>query len=147
MTDRIKKRETMLRLLFFTLLFFYLNACAQWLGFPAYFDPTTYKQLTDLKPRVQLLYDKFTEEKVDQKIIEEIRLKFAQIYEYEKGKGVKNVETYSQIDLIRKIFERQVHDRLQNGVWSEVHLQNQKENISEAFDIAIKTENLKNKNN
>jgi hypothetical protein len=56
------------------------------------------------------------------------------------------VETYSQIDLIRNMFEGQVRDRMQNGSWSEAHLHNQKVNISEAFDIAIQTEKLKNKN-
>jgi hypothetical protein len=130
----------------FLCLLIYLSACAQWFGFPAYYDSTTYKQLTDLKPRVLMLYDKFSGEIKDQSKIEQIRLKFAQIYEYEKGKGLKNVETYSQIDLIRNMFEGQVRDRMQNGIWSEAHLHNQKVNISEAFDIAIQTEKLKNKN-
>jgi len=147
MKDRSKRIHPFLIPLFTIALLLYLSACAQWFGFPVYYDSTTYKQLTDLKPRVLLLYDKFLTTKVDQQKIEEIRLKFAQIYEYEKGKGVKNVETFSQIELIRKMYERHVIDRLENGNWSEVHLHNQKENISEAFDIAIQTENLKNKNN
>jgi hypothetical protein len=125
---------------------FLFSGCAQWFGFPAYYDSTSYKQLTDLKPRILFLYDKFANEKTDETKIEDIRLKFAQIYEYEKGKGIRNVETYSQVELIRKMFERHVNDRLQNGVWSEAHLENQKENISEAFDVAIQTENQKNRN-
>jgi len=146
MIDKSRNNRLFLIFVFFLCLLLYLNACARWLGFPTYYDSTTYKQLTDLKPKVLMLYDKFSGEITDQSKIEEIRLKFAQIYEYEKGKGLKNVETYSQIDLIRKMFERQVFDRLQNGFWSEAHLHNQKVNISEAFDIAIQTENLKNKN-
>lgn len=120
--------------------------CAGWLGFPSYFDPTTYKNLTDLKPQVLLLYDSFTDEDLNKKNIQNIRLKLAQIYEYEKGKGEQNRETYAQIELVQRIFERHIKDRNENERWSEIHLNNQKQNISEAFDIAIQTENLKNKN-
>ena len=146
MIIKIKNKPVFLRLAFVLYILLYLNACAQWLGFPAYYDATTYKQLTDLKPRVLNLYDKFTGEQTDQGKIEDIFLKFDQMYEYERGKGIKNVETYSQIDIIRKMFRRQVSDRLQNGIWSEAHMLNQKENIGAAFDIAIQTEYLKNKN-
>ena len=48
--------------------------------------------------------------------------------------------------MIEEMFDRHVKDRITNGVWSETHLDNQKENIAEAFDIAIRTESLKNKN-
>jgi len=44
------------------------------------------------------------------------------------------------------MFERHVSDRLTTGRWTTTHLNNQKQNIAEAFDIAIKTERLKNKN-
>jgi hypothetical protein len=142
----IVRQNRFIRSVLLTILLLLSSGCAQWFGFPAYYDPTTYKQLTDLKPEVLRFYNKFTTEKIDQEKIDDICLKFERIYEYEKGKGLKNVETYRQIEIIQHLFERQVNDRLQNGVWSPVHLNNQKENISEAFDIAIRTENLKNKN-
>jgi len=123
-----------------------ITGCAQWFGFPAYFDATTYKNLTDLKPQIQMLYDTFTQNEIDEKRIESIRLKLAQMYEYEKGKGERNKETMLQIGIIQNMFERHIGDRIESGTWTELHAGNLKENISEAFDIAISTENLKNKN-
>jgi hypothetical protein len=80
------------------------------------------------------------------KAIMAIRLELAQVYEYEKGKGKKNRETTEQIEIIHKMFERHVEDRVKGDHWSETHLQNVKENIEDLFDIAIQTERLKNKN-
>ena len=128
-----------------TLLFFLIAGCSS-LGFITYYDPTTYKSLTDLKPEVLALYDTFTNNAMSDDTIHAIRLKLAQIYEYEKGKGDKNEETYKQIRIIQKMFERHMQDRINNGLWDETHLNNTKKNISDAFDIAIKTERLKNKN-
>lgn len=122
-----------------------LSGCAHLLGL-SYFDPTTYKNLTDLKPEVMVLYDTFTRDTVDEEKIASVRLKLAQTYEYEKGKGEKNVETTKQIEIIQGMFERHVNNRVTQGKWNESHLMNQKENMAEAFDIAIQTERLKNKN-
>jgi hypothetical protein len=130
----------------FIVLVFLLHSCAGWMGFPTYYDATTYKNLTDLKPDVLKLYDTFTNADLDEKRIDKIDLKLAQTYEYEKGKGLKNRETYMQINLIIEMFKTHVKDRIENGIWAVVHRNNQKENIAEAFDIAIRTENLKNKN-
>ena len=136
------KKLTVANLLF---LLLYLSGCALF-GFVTYYDPTTYKNLTDLKPEVIVLYETFTGDSVDTDKIAAIRLKLAQIYEYENGKGAKNIETTRQIKIIQEIFERHVNDRIKNGKWNETHLNNQKRNIAEAFDIAIQTERLKNKN-
>ena len=111
-----------------------------------YYDPTTYKNLTDLKPVVSALYDTFIEKEIDKKEVALVRLKLAQAYEYEKGKGETNTETTHQMKTIRDMFERHVQDRMKNGKWSKEHLDNVKENMEEAFDIAIATERLKNKN-
>ena len=64
------------------------------MGFPTYYDATTYKNLTDLKTEVIMLYDSFSKEKIDSIKIDKITLKFAQIYEYEKGKGEKERSWY-----------------------------------------------------
>jgi hypothetical protein len=122
-----------------------LSSCAYMTGI-TYYDSTTYKSLTDLKPEVIALYDSFKDTAVDNGRISEIRLKQAKIYEYEKGKGEKNKETFEQMRIIQSMLERHVNDRLQNGKWSSQHADNQKKIIAEAFDIAIKTEALKNKN-
>jgi len=111
-----------------------------------YYDPTTYKSLTDLKPKVSALYDSFMETNIDKKEVAEVRLELAQVYEYVKGKGESNKETTKQITILRDMFERHVQDRVKNGKWSEIDLENMKENIEDAFDIAIQTERLKNKN-
>ena len=121
-------------------------SCAPFLGFPLYFDPTTYKNLTDLKPEILMLYDSFATDSLDTAKVDAIRLKLSQMIEFEKGKGPKNQETAKQIELIKVIFETHVEDRLTTGKWSEIHLENQKENVTEEFDIAISTENLKNRN-
>lgn len=134
-------------ILIFTLLFLIcLPGCARFLGFTTYYDPTTYKNLTDLKPKVSALYDTFTRDSVEVSDISAIRLNLAQIYEYEKGKGIKNSETSKQISIIQNMYEEAVKDRLSKGKWSDEHLSNKKQNIMDAFDIAIQTENLKNKN-
>ncbi|MGQ0810459.1 MAG: hypothetical protein ACT4OO_04455 [Nitrospiraceae bacterium] len=121
-------------------------ACAPLLGFPTYYDPTSYKNLTDLKAEVLFLYDTFTTDALDDNRLAATRLKLAQAYEYEKGKGEKNKETREQIEILQQMFDRHVAGRRKTGQWSATHMQNQKTNIAEAFDIAISTERLKNKN-
>ena len=136
------------RLLISNLLLFllFLSGCAHLFSSISYYDPTTYKNLTDLKPAVLFLYDSFTEDAINIDKFNDIRLKMAQMYEYEKGKGETNQETIEQLKIIIEMFDDHVNQRLKSGNWNNAHLANQKENISEAFDIAIKTERLKNKN-
>ena len=120
--------------------------CVESVGKITYFDPTTYKNLTDLKPEVLMLYDTFASNTVDKGKVSALRLKLAQAYEYEKGKGDKNKETYEQIAKIRSMFERHSEERIRDGKWNKANLSNRKESIGEAFDITIRTERLKNKN-
>jgi len=111
-----------------------------------YFDPTTYKNLTDLKPRVDNLYLLFVTDQYDTLKVQNIKLRLAQIYEYERGKGSDNEATAKQINLIRGMFDRHSTSRLNGGRWSNEMLQNNKENIMKLFDTAIETEWLKNRN-
>lgn len=134
------------RLLFVTHILIAFVVVARCTSLVSYYDPTTYTNLTHLKPEVVFLYETFTHDTVDTTKIREIRLRLAQVYEYEKGKGAKNQETYEQIELIQGMFERHVADRMENGTWSQEHMENKKTNIEEAFDIAIETEWLKNRN-
>lgn len=112
----------------------------------AYYDPTTFRNLTALKPKVAVLYESFTRDALNEDKIAEIRLELAQVYEYEKGKGESNRETARQIQVIREMFERHVEHRRGQGKWSMAFMQNARQNIEDAFDIAIRTERLKNKN-
>ncbi len=138
---RLINKFTQVNLLFMLL---WLFGCSH-LGLITYYDLTTYKNLTSLKPQVLSLYETFTKESVDTMRIADTRLKLAQIYEYEKGKGVRNRETYTQIKIIQNMFERHVEDRMKGGKWNKTHLNNVKQNITEAFDIAISTEARKNR--
>ena len=115
-------------------------------SFITYYDPITYTNLIELKPEVVFLYETFTTDSADTEKIAEIRLRFAQIREYERWKGEKNKETYEQVETIQDMFERHVNDRLEKGPWVRDHFENKKTNIEEAFDGAIQTERLKNKN-
>lgn len=111
----------------------------------AYYDPTTFHSLTALKPRVLFLYESFTQDPLPEEKIAEITLKLAQIYEYEKGKGDPNRETAQQVQKILEMFGRHVENRKQ-GKWSKTFMVDAKQNVSDAFDLAIRTERLKNKN-
>ena len=120
-----------------------ITGCAPVLWPPPSYDSTTYKSLTDLKPEVILLYKTFGGEELKAGKIEAVRLRLAQIYEYERGKGEEGIESVRQIEIIQRMFERDVKDRMETGRWGEAHLANQRQGITEAFDIAIQTERLK----
>ena len=130
----------------FLYFFLALSACASFLGFPTYYDQTTYKNLTDLKVEILFLYDTFATDSIDEAKITAARLKLAQVYEYEKGKGEKNRETREQLELLQQMVERHMSDRVKGGKWTPAHVRNQKTNLAEAFDLVIATERMKNKN-
>lgn len=111
----------------------------------ARFDLTSYRNLTELKPEVSFLYETFVREPVDSAGVYRVRLKLAQVFEYERGKGKENEETISQIAIIMEMFERHVAERKERGVWSDAHVRNRMRNIADAFDIAIATEQAKNR--
>lgn len=113
-------------------------------SFISYYDAVTYQNLTDLKPSVLFLYETFKSDDVNETDIREIHLQFAQAHEFEKGKGPSNEPTRKQIKIIWDMFEDHVKDRLETGKWSDVHCENNKDNITAAFDKAIETEMLKN---
>lgn len=110
-----------------------------------YFDTTTYKNLTDLKPEVMALYDGFTAKELDAPKVAAVKLRLAQAAEYEKGKGTANDKTADQFAILQRMFARHVQDRAEHGPWSEDAKQGAEQNIGDAFDIAIASENLKNK--
>ncbi len=140
----LARKDRWLILFIYTSVLLALGGC----GFAnsiTYFDTTTYKNLTEAKPQVALLYESFTGKDVDSISLKATRLRLRQMYEYEKGKGERNSETTAQIRIINDMFERHITDRLQKGPWSSTDMMNKVENISDAFDLAISTEALKNK--
>jgi len=141
-----RRRLPSRQLLTYPVLIFFLllQSCALFNGI-TYYDYTTYKNLTENKAEVLALYETFINEKVDSAAVREVRLKLSKMYEYEKGKGETNQETFKQIQILRDIFDRHVNARLQNGKWTTENMQNLSENIADAFDLAISTEALKNK--
>jgi hypothetical protein len=89
-----------------------------------YYDTTTFKNLTELKPEVGMLYESFTQSSLDSLWLRSVRLKLRQMYEYEKGKGEKNTETIEQMKIITEMFERHVADRSGKGIWANAHMMN-----------------------
>ncbi|MBI2632922.1 MAG: hypothetical protein HYW78_00840 [Parcubacteria group bacterium] len=129
-----------------TIILIGIFGCVGWLGMITYYDPTTYKNLTDAKPEVIFLYETFTTDKFDTVRVQAIQLRLAQMYEYERGKGEQNKETTVQIEIIRDMFNRHIKNRKNSGKWDTIHCTIQQNMIGRAFSIAIETERLKNKN-
>lgn len=111
----------------------------------ARYDETTYQRVTFAKPEVLAVYDTFKIDPIDEGKVGEIDLKLAQIREYEAGKGAPNVDMTHQVELIQGMFKKHVAERRRDGPWNDANLGNHKDAISKAFDIAIKTEQAKNK--
>lgn len=143
-STRSKESSFILSTLFFVL---FLSGCA---GIPiSYYDATTYTQLTSLKAETTLLIDSFDTKKVteNEDNIEKTILNLRKAYEYELGKGKPNSDTTKQFKIIMDLFNEDVKDYKEDGpdtlgkkYFSEVSVV-----LGQAFDIAIATENLKNK--
>lgn len=119
-------------------------------GIPiSYYDVTTYTQLTALKAETTLLVESFDTKSVNdnQGAIDKITLNLRKAYEYELGKGKPNSDTIKQLEKIQGLFDDDVKDYKENGplVLGEKYFREASIVLGQAFDIAIATENLKNK--
>ena len=110
----------------------------------SFYDAKTDGTLTRAKQEVVALYDTFTQDPADNQKIGGVRAMVSDELKYEQAKP-DNVETAKQVSLIQGMFERQVQSRLKDGPWNSAVLNNNKENISDAFDSAIRTERSKNR--
>lgn len=124
-----------------------LAACT---GIPiSYYDPTTYTQLTSLKAETTMLVESFdtTAYAENRKKIDETTLNLRKAYEYENGKGTPNSDTMQQFAKIQGLFAEDVKDYRENGpgALGKKYFQQAARVLGQAFDIAIATENLKNK--
>lgn len=109
------------------------------------YDDRTYQQVTFAKPEVLAVYDSFAADPIDETKISAENLKLAQLREYEAGKGAANAEMIQQVESIQNLFKRHTAERRRDGPWNETNLNNHKATISAAFDLAIKTEQAKNR--
>jgi hypothetical protein len=114
-----------------------------------YHDTTTYKNLTDLKAETMMLFETFdTKPYAENKAaLVGLALKFRKAYEYEKGKGIANSKTMQQFEELQKLLNATVAEYQENkgGKLGPKYFQEAAVVIGQAFDIAIATENLKNK--
>ncbi len=140
----MNKRQTYVAAIAFV-SFLFLPGCS-FFSPVSYYDPTTYRNLTDLKVYTAFLYDSFMEDSVDQKDIKYVKIRLQQTLEYEKGKGKPNVKTTEQIQLIIDEFEDYVANRMDQGKWNQSQRDNAVNNINKLFDTAISSESKKNKN-
>ncbi len=128
-------------------LWLLLAACA---GVPvSYYDATTYANLVDLKVDTTLLVGTFdtTRLKENQTQIAAVSRNLKRAYEYERGKGDPNSDTVKQLDIIMNLFNEDVQTYRDNGpgTLGKRYFQEAAGVLGQAFDIAIATENEKNK--
>ena len=124
-----------------------LGACS---GIPiSYYDATTYTQLTSLKAETTTLVESFDAKPFteNQTKIEATTLSLKKAYEYEKGKGNPNSDTTKQFSMVVGLFMDDVEDYKESGpgALGPKYFQEAATVLGQAFDIAIATENLKNK--
>ena len=113
----------------------------------SYYDATTYRNLTDLKVDATLLVASFDTKPVAENEggIADVTTKLLKAYEYEKGKGKPNSDTVTQIDKIKGLFDGSVSDYRSGAKLGPRFFREASVQLGQAFDIAISTENLKNK--
>lgn len=115
----------------------------------SYRDAITYKNLTDLKAEAVTLVETFDTKPVAQNeaAMENITLEFRKAYEYEKGKGKSNNDTIEQINKIQGLLNDDIKDYRENGnaTLGPKYFQEAARVLGQAFDKAIETENLKNR--
>jgi len=135
--------------LFFSLMLLILTiqGCS---GIPiSYYDATTYTQLTALKAETTLLVESFDTKPVsdNEEKIEKTTLSLRKAFEYERGKGNPNSDTTKQFIKIIGLFNDDVKDYQENGpkALGDKYFREAAVVLGQAFDIAIATENLKNR--
>jgi len=124
-----------------------LAACS---GIPiSYYDATTYTQLTSLKAETGTLVELFDKKLAadNEPRIEAVTLTLRKAVEYERGKGNPNSDTAAQFEKISKLFADTIQEARANppGKLGPKFFAEAAKVLGQAFDIAIRTENLKNK--
>jgi len=113
----------------------------------SYYDSTTYSHLTSLKAETTILVESFDTKTIseNEEKIEKVTLNLQKAYEYDKGKGKDNSDTTKQFKLIIEMFNEDVSDYKKGEKLGDKYYTEAAKALGDAFDIAIATENLKNK--
>jgi hypothetical protein len=115
----------------------------------SYYDATTYTQLTSLKAETTALIETFDEKPFarNEDKIEATMLNLRKAHEYEKGKGSPNSDTARQFEKIAKLYSETIGEYKQHGpkALGPKYFREAALVLGQAFDIAIATENSKNK--
>ena len=110
---------------------------------------TTYTQLTSLKAETGTLVELFDKKLANdnEPKIEAVTLTIRKAVEYERGKGSPNSDTATQFEKISKLFADTIQEARANppGKLGPKYFAEAAKVLGQAFDIAIRTENLKNK--
>lgn len=125
-----------------------LGACA----LITHYDPTSYKNATDLKAEALLLIEKATDPPgMHAAAIDGLQLKLRQAYEYERGKGSPNALTVQQWELLVDpqsdllggfLRKWKAEDKAQGKTFIDEKVKQ----IAKAFDQIIELERAKVKN-
>jgi hypothetical protein len=115
----------------------------------SYYDGTTYANLTSLKAETGALIETFDARPVsaNEAKIEATTLNVRKAHEYEKGKGAPNSDTARQLEKIAGLYAATIAEYRKHGpgTLGPKYFQEAARVLGQAFDIAIATENLKNK--
>lgn len=109
----------------------------------AFFDEESYRSFAYTKPEVSACIKGFTNLTYDTNQFNYLNLRMVQMYEYEKGKK-DNIETTKQMEITYSIFTNYMYLReYQTNGWSPAITSIRAKIIESAFDILMKTEQLK----
>lgn len=115
----------------------------------SYQDTATYRNLTDLKAEMMTVVEGFDTIPYarSEARIEQVRLALRKAREYERGKGEANSDTVKQFSLIGELYEETVGEYrgTRPGALGKKYFREAARVLGQAFDIAIATENAKNK--
>jgi hypothetical protein len=115
-------------------------------------DPVTFERLCDLKVECLDLLDRLERAaRLDERTAEEVhraRLGVRKLVEREAAKGGDNAETTAQIRKIQELFEDDLDEFLRGDLTGRLgagYAAQARSQLAQAFDIAIATEALKNR--
>lgn len=137
-------RRVRLRAALASLALALLAGCA-WIPFlqVSRFDPVTEQNLIELKSAVSAAYAGFAQDPLDTAALASVRGRLDDALVHERTKGEANRRTTRQLELILATFDRDLASRGSGPPWSPAAVANARENLEEAFDIALRTERAK----
>ncbi len=137
-------RRVRLRAALASLALALLAGCA-WIPFlqVSRFDPATEQNLAELRPAVSAAYAGFAQDPLDTTALASVRGRLDDALAHERTKGEANRRTTRQLELILATFDRDLASRRGGPPWSAAAVANARENLEEAFDIALRTERAK----